>query len=104
MILRVLSDASYLSRPSAGSVSGSHHFLGDENDDGLLNHPISTHSTRIPVVCSFVAEAEYGALFAAGASPLTNVRCSMTWATLSHQHPYSVITRLLSASPTIASI
>jgi hypothetical protein len=30
-----------------------------------INHPISTHSTRIPVVCSFVAEAEYGGLFAA---------------------------------------
>jgi hypothetical protein len=33
--------------------------------DGPINHPISTHSTRIPVVCSFVAEAEYGGLFAA---------------------------------------
>jgi hypothetical protein len=30
-----------------------------------INHPISTHSTRIPVVCSFVAEAEYSGLFAA---------------------------------------
>jgi len=28
MILRVLSDASYLSRPNAGSVAGSYHFLG----------------------------------------------------------------------------
>ncbi len=33
--------------------------------DGPINHPIFTHSTRIPVVCSFVAEAEYGGLFAA---------------------------------------
>ncbi len=66
MILRVLSDASYLSRPIAGSVAGSHHFLGDEADDAPFNHSISTHSTRIPVVCSFVAEAEYGALFATG--------------------------------------
>ncbi len=66
MILRVFSDASYLSRPSAGSVAGSHHFLGDEADDAPLNHPISTHSTRIPIVCSLVAEAEYGSLFAAG--------------------------------------
>jgi hypothetical protein len=33
--------------------------------DDPINHPISTHSTRIPVVCSFVAEAEYGGLFAA---------------------------------------
>jgi hypothetical protein len=50
----------------AASPAARHHFLGDEDDDGSLNHPISTHSTRIPVVCSFVAEAEYGALFAAG--------------------------------------
>ncbi len=39
----------------------------NNNDDAApLNHPISTHSTRIPVVCSFVAEAEYAGLFAAG--------------------------------------
>jgi hypothetical protein len=33
--------------------------------DDPINHPISTHSTRTPVVCSFVAEAGYGGLFAA---------------------------------------
>jgi hypothetical protein len=65
MVLRSLSDASYLSRPRAGSVAGSHHFLGDHSDDAPINHPISAHSTRIPVVCSFVAEAEYAGLFAA---------------------------------------
>jgi hypothetical protein len=65
MILRVLSDASYLSHPKAGSVAGSHHFLGHHDDDEFLNHPISNHSTRIPVVCSFVAEAEYAGLYAA---------------------------------------
>jgi hypothetical protein len=65
MVLRVLSDASYLSRPKAGSVAGSHHFLGHEDDEEFLNHPISNHSTRIPVVCSFVAEAEYAGVFAA---------------------------------------
>jgi hypothetical protein len=65
MVLRSLSDTSYLSRPRAGSVAGSSLFLGDHSDDAPLNHPISTHSTRIPVVCSFVAEAEYAGLFAA---------------------------------------
>jgi hypothetical protein len=35
------------------------------NDDDWVNHPISCHSTRIPVVCSFVAEAEYVGLYAA---------------------------------------
>ncbi len=33
--------------------------------DDPINHLISTHSTRIPVVCSFVVEAEYGGLCAA---------------------------------------
>jgi hypothetical protein len=65
MVLRVLPDASCLSRPKGGSVAGSHHFLGHEDDDEFLNHPISNHSTRIPVVCSFVAEAEYAGVFAA---------------------------------------
>jgi hypothetical protein len=65
MILRVLSDASYLSRPNAGSVAGSFHFLGSQIDDSWVNHPISAHSTKIPVVCSFVAESEYAGIFAA---------------------------------------
>jgi hypothetical protein len=65
MILRCLSDASYLSRPRAGSVAGGLSILGDDDDLAPLNHPISAHSTRIPVVCSFVAEAEYAGLFAA---------------------------------------
>jgi hypothetical protein len=64
MMLRCYSDASYLSRPRAGSVAGAHHFLGDISDDAPPNHPISTHCTRIPVVCSFVAEAEYAGTFA----------------------------------------
>ncbi len=70
MILRIHSDASYLSRPNAGSVAGSFHYLGSSYsfrptlpDDSLINHPVSVHSTNIPVVVSFVAEAEYAALF-----------------------------------------
>ncbi len=46
-------------------MAGGHSLLGDEDDNVPLNHPISAHSTRIPVVCSFVAEAEYAGLFAA---------------------------------------
>jgi hypothetical protein len=65
MILRVLSDASYLSRPNAGSVVGSFHFLGSSLSDSWINHPISAHSTNIPVECSFVAESEYAGVFAA---------------------------------------
>ena len=65
MLLRVLSDASFLSRPNAGSVAGGLSYLGLTNNDDWVNHPISCHSTRIPVVCSFVAEAEYAGLYAA---------------------------------------
>jgi hypothetical protein len=66
MILCVHSDASYLSRPRAGFVAGSTHYKDSPAmTDDPINHPISTHSTRIPVVFSFVAEAEYGGLFAA---------------------------------------
>jgi hypothetical protein len=65
MMLRVLSGVSYLSRPKAGSVAGFHHFLGHYDDDEFLNHPISNHSMRIPVVCSFAAEAEYAGRYAA---------------------------------------
>ncbi len=70
MVLRVLSDASYLSRPKAESVAGSHHFLGHPDDNDFFNHPISNHSTRIPVVCSFVAEAEYAGVYAAARIPV----------------------------------
>jgi hypothetical protein len=65
MTLDVLSDASFLSRPNAGSVAGSFHHLARSNDPAFFNAPISLHSTRIPVVCSSVQEAEYGGAFAA---------------------------------------
>jgi hypothetical protein len=65
MTLDVLTDASFLSRPNAGSVAGSYHHLARSNDPTFFNSPISVHSTRIPVVCSSVQEAEYGGTFAA---------------------------------------
>jgi hypothetical protein len=64
MLLRVLSDA-FLSRPNAGSVAGGLSYLGLSDDNDWVSHPISCRSTRIPVVCSFVAEAEYASLYAA---------------------------------------
>jgi hypothetical protein len=64
MLLRVLSDASFLSRHNAGSVAGGLSYLGLDDDD-WVNHPISCHSTRISVVCSFVAETEYAGLYVA---------------------------------------
>jgi hypothetical protein len=65
MTLDVLTDASYLSRSNAGSAAGSFHHLARCNDPTFFNAPISVHSTRIPVVCSSVQEAEYGGSFAA---------------------------------------
>jgi hypothetical protein len=65
MTLYVFSDASYLSRPKAGSVAGSYHHLSRRNDPGFVNAPISVHSTGIPVVCSSVQEAEYCGTFGA---------------------------------------
>jgi hypothetical protein len=64
MVLCVLADASYLSHPKAGSVAGSFHFLGmHEPTPVLTSHPVSAHSTRIPVVCSFSGKAEYGGAY-----------------------------------------
>jgi hypothetical protein len=65
MLLRLLSVASYLSRPKSGSVSGSFHYLSRYDTPTFINAPISCSSYRIPVVCSSVQEAEYGGLFAA---------------------------------------
>ena len=72
MILAVLSDASYLSRPRARSETGSYHPLSRVPLSGLpgdapafINGPLSCHSNVIPVVCSSVQEAEYAGLFAA---------------------------------------
>ena len=62
MLLRIHSDASYLSRPKSGSVAGGFHFLGNENVL-TLNAPILCHSTLIPVVCAAISEAEYAGAF-----------------------------------------
>jgi hypothetical protein len=95
MILRIHSDASYLSRPRAGSVAGSFHWLGSAYtfvphafDTTPINHPVSAHSTRIPVVVSFVAEAEYAALFAAAR---LGVDERLILANLGHPQPPTVI-------------
>ncbi len=64
MLLDILTDASYLSRPQSGSVGGSFHHLTRGNDPDFVNAPISVHSTGIPIVCSSVQEAEYAGTFA----------------------------------------
>ncbi len=54
MILQIMLDASYLSRPNAGSVAGDFHHLGIPDDPTFINAPISIASTLIPVVSSSV--------------------------------------------------
>ena len=63
MLLRIHSDASYLSRPKSGSVAGGFHYLGNP-DHNSLNAPVLCHSTLIPVVVGAVSEAEYAAAYA----------------------------------------
>jgi hypothetical protein len=64
MILDVLLDASFLSRPNATSVFDSFHHLCRVKDPTFVSAPISTHSNRIPVICSSAQEAEYAGTFA----------------------------------------
>jgi hypothetical protein len=55
MVLQVMSDASYLSRPKARSVCGSFSYFGLPT---TINGPISCGSWMIDCVCASVAEAE----------------------------------------------
>ncbi len=54
MILQIMSDASYLSRPKARSVCGYESYLASPN---AINGPISCGSWMINCVCGSVAEA-----------------------------------------------
>jgi hypothetical protein len=64
MVLKVSSDASYLSEPEARSRTGGHFYLG--NNDGRqrqINGPILCLSIIIKRVMSSAAEAEVGSIF-----------------------------------------
>ena len=71
MTLTAACDASFLSRPKSGSVAGATFHLGPVPSTDPASPPttpsVALHkfSTRIPVVCASIAEAEYAALFAA---------------------------------------
>ena len=62
MLLQIMSDASYLSRPKARSVCGFDSYLGSPN---AINGPISCGSWMINCVCASVAEAELAGGFQA---------------------------------------
>ncbi len=104
MILQVMSDASYLSRPQAGSVAGDFHHLGIPGDPSFVNAPISIASTRIPIVCSSVQEAEWFGTFGAARTAITE-RQTLTdhrpWLPpAADAHSCIATTKSLSASPT----
>ena len=63
MILRINSDASYLSVPRARSRVGGHFFLSDSTNDSHLNGPIHSLSKILKNVVSSAAEAEITATF-----------------------------------------
>ena len=62
MVLKIKSDASYLSRPKSGSVAGGFHYCGNREDDTICG-VLFAMSSSIPTVCAAVSEAEYAALF-----------------------------------------
>jgi hypothetical protein len=65
MILKIHSDASYLSEAKARSCAGGHFYMGDKpsNQPERGNGPILNKSTIMRNVMSSAAEAECGALF-----------------------------------------
>jgi hypothetical protein len=88
MRLMLMSDASYLSRPNAGSVGGDFHHLGRTHDPTFINGPLSVSSTRIPIVCSSVQEAELAGTF--GAAKIATVE-RQTLADLGYPQPPTII-------------
>jgi hypothetical protein len=66
MQLHVQSDASYLSRTHARSVSGGVFYLGNKDRPTDINGAICAHSSIIPGVPASATEAEYCALFLNG--------------------------------------
>ena len=66
MILYIQSDASYLSRPNAGSVAGGVHYFGNRNAPTHVNSPVHCGSHLIDVIVASAAEAEYASCFKQG--------------------------------------
>ena len=63
MVLAVHSDASYLSKPMAGSHVGSHFFCSSNVDNPPDNGAVLNISKILKAVMSSAAEAELGALY-----------------------------------------
>jgi hypothetical protein len=63
MHLHIISDASYLSEYSAGSVAGGLAFIGNKDKPYEINGFVATLCSRIDVVVSSAAEAELAAVY-----------------------------------------
>jgi hypothetical protein len=66
MQIKIHSDASYLSGPKAKSRIGGYFYLGNKTNSRmkpLSNVPLLFHTTVLKHMVSYVAEAEFGALF-----------------------------------------
>ena len=63
MILKIHSDASYLSETGARSQAGGYYFLGNKNDSMQNNGAIHVVARRIKNVVSSAAEVEIAAVF-----------------------------------------
>ena len=89
MILRVQSDASYLSRSQSRSVAGGLAYLVDANaGPNQLNGSIHAFTTFIDEVVASAAEAKYAALFYAG-QIATGLRTVLS--ALGHSQPATVM-------------
>jgi hypothetical protein len=87
MLLKIHSDASYLSEPRAGSRVGGYFYLGNHHDE-RLNGAIHVLSVRLDVVVASAAEAEYGGIFH---NAKEGVALRNTLADLGHHQPPTTI-------------
>ena len=89
MILRVESDASYLTEPGAHSRAGGHHYLGNLADTpNFFNGPILNIAKVLRNVLSSAAESEVAALFV-NAKEATTLR--ITLEEMGHKQPATPI-------------
>jgi len=80
MILKIHSDASYLSEPKAQSRYGGHFYLRNQaTNDTMHNGPVHTTASMLKNVVSSASEAEYGDIFmnAKAAVPLQQALIDM---------------------------
>ncbi len=99
MTLDVLTDASYLSRPNAGSVAGSFHHLARCNDSTFFNAP-SPFTPRVSPWCALpFRKRSMGARLPLQRSRTSSAKFSRTSATLSLSRRFIAIMKSPCALP-----